>query len=857
MKNKTWHEQITHANNVFTFRNTLKRSGLFLFCLLSAGSMLMAKNSSSRTISFDAAWSFSKDNVIDAEQPSFDDSNWTKVNLPHDWSIEDLPNQTPDKVVGPFSKNSIGRASTGWTVGGTGWYRKKFITGKNQENKLVSINFDGVYMNSDVWLNGRLLGNHPYGYTPFHYDLTPYLKPIGQENVIVVRAKNEGKNSRWYAGSGIYRHVWLTITEPVHVATWGVYITTPEVSQNSASVKVNSTINNEQKSNSNINLVTTILDPSGKAVGNTQKNLQLGAGKSLIDEQTITLTNPALWSLETPQLYKAVTEIQNGAETIDRIETTFGVRSIKFDGTKGFLLNGKAIILKGGCIHHDNGPLGASAFDRAEERKIEILKKNGYNAIRSSHNPPSEALLNACDKQGMLVMDEAFDTWVRPKNPDDYHLYFNQWWQKDLQAMIFRDRNHPSVIMWSIGNEIYEAPDLVGHELGKKLAEEVRRLDPTRPVTEAMVYLPPYTQTPLEQYKPHLENLDVDGYNYFLESKSVHFQRDSATAGFFDAQHAKHPTKTYLVTESLPLFALENWVKSEQSPYMIGSFKWTAFDYLGEAGLGKSRLKPEGRPELKGMMGMGTFFRDEWPIFTSGSGDFDLIGNKKQASYYQDVVWSISPIEMLVHYPLPAGKTEAIATWGFPEMLKSWTWPGQEGKKMKVFVYTRSKLVKLELNGRVIAEHTVPEGSITTTFDIEYQPGTLVAKGFDNSKQVGSSSLKTTGKPVGIRLVADRSTINADLNDLSYINVEVIDAKGNVVPTVDDLEVTYQLTGNATIAGIGNGNVADVSSFQQNHKKVFQGRGLVIIRPNGAAGKTVLKARALGFKEGTVEVMMK
>lgn len=827
-------------------------------CLMFSAFTLKAQNSSPlRTVSFDSAWHFTKDSVANAEQPDFNDSKWRIVDLPHDWSIEDLPNQTADRIVGPFSKSSIGKAATGWTVGGTGWYRKKFVVGQTEQNKLASIHFDGVYQNADIWLNGKHLGNHPYGYTPFYFDLTPFLKPSGQENSVAVRVRNEGKNSRWYSGSGIYRHVWLTFTEPIHVATWGVYITTPEVSLEQTKVKVDVTLNNKQMTAANISLVITILDSDGKKVGNTQKDLQLIAGKSTTEAQTLTVSNPVLWSLETPQLYKAITEIKDGEKTIDRVETIFGIRSIRFDGTDGFTLNGKKVILKGGCIHHDNGPLGASTIDRAEERKIEILKENGYNAIRTSHQPPSQQFLDACDRLGMLVMDEAFDTWVKPKNPEDYNLYFNQWWKKDLQAMILRDRNHPSVIMWSIGNEIYEAPDLLGVEIGKKFADEVRKLDPTRPITEAMVYLPPYTKTPLDQYQPHLANLDVDGYNYFLESKSIHFQRDSATVHFFDTQHAKNPKKTFVVTESLPLYTLENWEKSEQSPWMIGSFKWTAFDYIGEAGLGKSRLKLEGRPELKGVMGMGQFFKDEWPIFNSGCGDFDLIGNKKQASYYQDVVWRISPIEILVHYPIPEGKREAIATWGFPEELKSWTWPGQEGKKVQVHVYTRSKMVKLELNGKVVAEQALPEGSITATFEINYQPGTLVAKGFDAGKQTCTSTLKTTGKPVGIRLIADRSMIKADLNDLSYVNVEIVDKKGNVVPNVDDLEVTYQLTGNATIAGVGNGSASDMSSFQQNHKKVHQGRGLVIIKPNGTHGKVILKANANGLSEGSIEIITK
>jgi len=570
----------------------------FCICLIFCASVLKGQNSTNlRTTLFDIGWSFKKDSILfGPEKPEFNDANWRKVDLPHDWSIEDLPNQTTDQVAGPFSKSSIGKAATGWTVGGTGWYRKKFVVGQTEQNKLACIHFDGVYQNADVWLNGHHLGNHPYGYTPFYYDLTPFLKPSGQENVLAVRVRNEGKNSRWYSGSGIYRHVWLTCTEPVHVATWGVYITTPEISKELAKIKIDVTLNNRQTNAANFSLVTTILDPEGKTVGNAQKELQLIAGKSAIEVQTLAVANPVLWALESPKLYIAITEIRNGNTMIDRVETSFGIRSIRFDGTDGFTLNGQKVILKGGCIHHDNGPLGSATIDRAEERKIEILKKNGFNAIRTSHNPPSQQLLDACDRLGMLVMDEAFDTWVRPKNPDDYNLYFNQWWKNDLQTMILRDRNHPSVIMWSIGNEIYEAPDLLGQEIGKKLVDEVHKLDLTRPVTEAIVYMPGYTKQALVNYIPHLSNLDVEGYNYFLENQSIYTPRDSATYHFFDIQHAKNPKKAFVATESYPAFALENFNKSEEFPYVIGSFKWTAFDYIGEAGIGKSRTRLKSKP---------------------------------------------------------------------------------------------------------------------------------------------------------------------------------------------------------------------------------------------------------------------
>lgn len=571
--------------------------------------------------------------------------------------------------------------------------------------------------------------------------------------------------------------------------------------------------------------------------------------------QNIKIINPILWALEFPELYKVVTEIKSGNKTVDRAETNIGIRSIRFDADKGFLLNGKRVILKGGCIHHDNGPLGAAAIDRAEERKIELLKKLGYNAIRTSHNPPSQQLLDACDRLGMLVLDEAFDMWELAKNPQDYHLYFKEWWQKDLDAMVMRDRNHPSVIMWSIGNEIFEAPDTAGYRMAKMLADEVHQLDVTRAVTAGIAYLPGYTKKPFEDYAPHLLQLDVDGYNYFLESQSKFFVRDSVTAHRFETEHTNHPQKTFIVTEYTPGGALQNEEHAEKYPYLLGGFKWTAMDYIGEAGIGRTLQVAASRKLPTGIFRMGLFYTPTWPVFNAYCGDLDLIGNKKQASYYQDVAWKKSPVELLVRRPLADDMQEVVAPWGFPNELKSWTWPGQEGKKILVHVYTRSRLVKLELNGKVIAEQTVPDSSITATFEIVYQPGKLVAKNYENGKETGSSSLTTAGKPVAIRLTADRTIIKSDPNDLSYISAAIVDEKGNVVPNIDDIEITYKLTGNATIAGVGNGSFDDASSFQQNHKKVYQGRGLVIVRPKDSPGKIILKAKAVGLAENSIEII--
>jgi len=427
-----------------------------------------------RTVCFDEGWRFIKDNPPKAEDPTFDDSAWRLLDLPHDWSIEDLPNQIKDSIVGPFSKASIGKMGTGNTVGGTAWYRKTFKVDKSNKNKVVNLQFDGVYMNSDVWVNGKHLGNHPYGYTSFYFNITPYLNPAGENNTIAVQVKNEGFNARWYSGSGIYRHTWLTYADQVHIGTWGTFITTPEVNEKSALVAVKTKVINEGEKETDVELNIEIINPEGKVVGNSKNKSTIEAGASFEFSQNITVDNPALWDFETPDLYRAkVTVISS--ESTDQETYTFGIRSIHFDAQNGFTLNGKSVKLRGGCFHHDNGPLGAAAVDRAEERKIEIIKKAGFNAIRCSHNPPSPAFLDACDRIGLVVIDEAFDMWEQSKmgtlgsimsgkkiQTNEYSQHFKTWYKRDIESMVVRDRNHPSVIMWSIGNEIVEAADTSG-----------------------------------------------------------------------------------------------------------------------------------------------------------------------------------------------------------------------------------------------------------------------------------------------------------------------------------------------------------------------------------------------------------
>lgn len=796
--------------------------------------------SAGRNISFDANWSFKKDKNIDAKAANFNDANWRKLDLPHDWSIEDLSDTPTDSIIGPFTVKAIGKNATAFTEGGTAWYRKTFTLDKTTKGKAVFIQFDGVYMNSDVWINGYHLGNHPNGYTAFIYDLTAFLNPIGKPNTIAVQVKNEGDNSRWYSGSGIYRHVWLSILNPTHIDNWGVQIVSNNITEQSATVSISTTIKRAPKNNLPYVLTTTLYSNTGKLIAANNSD-SYGMTKVV---QNITVKNPNLWSIEAPNLYTAKLVLIQKGKVIDSFTQVFGIRSIHFDAETGFTLNGKTVKLRGGCIHHDNGALGAAAIDRAEERKIELLKKNGYNAIRFAHNPYSPQLLDACDRLGILVMNEAFDMWNTHKTPDDYAQYFKEWGETDLTSIVLRDFNHPSVIMMSIGNEIPEIIDTTGYQTSSKLANLVRRLDATRPVSNAIPFhIPLINRKKWDVTAPAFASLDVGGYNYALHE--------------YEKDHKKYPNRVMVATEYFPPKALENWNAVETHPYVIGMFSWAAIDYLGEAGIGLARLKDDIKKQGGGMIGEGfveTFMSPQWPIFNSYTGELDLIGNKKAASYYLDVVWRRSPIEMMVHRPIPKGKKEVNGFYNFPDELKSWTWNGHENDSVQVRVFTRSPKVKLELNGKIIAEQTVPKESITATFTVPYTAGKLVARCYEGDKEIASETLTTAGKSITIRLKADKNTLNANKNDLAHINVEIIDEAGNIVPNVDDVLIKYQISGNGSLIGVGNANPRDMSSFQKPEKKVFQGRGLLIVQPTEKAGDIKIIAQAEGLKEAVLRV---
>jgi len=733
--------------------------------------------------------------------------------------------------IGPFDTSlSEGGTATGYVVGGRGWYRKHFVLKPQETGKRISVRFDGVYMNADFWINGHYLGNHPYGYTSFEFELTPYLRPPRQTNVLAVQVKNEGKNSRWYSGSGIYRHVWLTITDRIYIPTWGVFITTPEVSPEKAIVKISTEVCNSTSTNSDVLVNIRILNPRKSKVKEVRHPIQIPPNTTQIVEQNIEVQTPELWSTESPSLYTAEVTLLTNNKVLDKVSTRFGIRKVEIDAQNGLRLNGKPIKLLGGCVHHDNGPLGAAAIDRAERRRVELIKANGFNAVRTAHNPPSPAFLDACDELGILVIDEAFDCWNIGKNPHDYHLYFKEWALKDIASMVRRDRNHPSVIMWSIGNEIPDQFQPLGQQTAKMLRDAVLSHDPTRPITQAICSDWGEVMRNWDRLSdPAFVHLDVAGYNYLL--------------GKYESDHRRHPNRVIMGTESFPRDAFDCWQLMQKHPYVIGDFVWTAMDYLGETGIGHAILSTETESFLR-----------PWPWIIAWCGDLDICGFKKPQSYYRDVVWGRSQLEIMVHVPLPEGTFERVSSWGWPNELPSWTWPGCEGKNMEVTIYSRCEKVRLELNGRIIGEKPVtPNSKLKVKFSVPYEPGQLRALGLIADKPVAEKVLKTAGPPKKIRLSPDRVSIQADRNDLCYVTVEITDERGLHVPYAE-MSIQFTVKGAGELAAVGTGAPNKPASFRTPKLETYLGRGLVILRPTGKRGKITLKAEGPGLRPATTTV---
>jgi beta-galactosidase len=769
-----------------------------------------------QTILFDAGWKFHRGGAQYAEQAGFDDASWRTVDLPHDWSIEDLPGQAT-----PFDRDAIGQVSTGFTVGGTGWYRKAFTLPAAANGKRVVVQFDGVYMNSEIWINGESLGGHPYGYTSFFYDITDKLKTPGP-NVLAVKVRNEGENSRWYSGSGIYRHVWMTMLDPVHVAQWGASVVAENVTAASARVTARTRVQNETAAGTVVTVTTQIIGPGGVPGGLTATTGTIAAHgvAELVTE--VVVSNPALWSPDSPALYRAITQVSTPAGERDRVETPFGIRSVTFDAVNGFRLNGTPMKLKGGCVHHDNGPLGARSYDRAEERRVELLKASGFNAIRCAHNPPAQAFLDACDRLGMLVIVEAFDTWSEPKNPHDYNLFFDKAWRTDLDAMLARDRNHPSIVMWSIGNEIPGMDNPSTVKTAQALAAHVREADRSRPVLAAVNNLNP-------KKDPYFAALDIAGYNYGSGG-------DHGKDTIFTIDHERVPARIMLQTESYPLEAFRSWMDVLDHPWLLGDFVWTAFDYIGESSIG-----------WLGYWQEQTFY----PWTLAFTGDIDIAGWKRPQSYYRDVLWKDNQISVFVKPPSPSfpenPKRQSWSKWHWLDAVADWTWRGQEGRPLQVSVYSSFEEAELFLNGRSLGrKRTDRSTEFKGVWDVPYQQGELRAAGYRGGTATGSAVLRSAQDVARITVTPDRDRLKADGQDLSYVTIELQDAAGVRHPKAEH-PLQFEIEGPGTIVGVANANPMSLESYQRPERKAWQGRCLVVVKAGRDPGEIRLRVRSAGL----------
>ena len=741
---------------------------------------------------FDFGWQFTHRSA----SPLGSSKNGTTqtVDLPHDWDIFE----------GPVSGEGATGTGGGWFEAGKGEYRKTFAT---PNADIVKLHFEGVYQKAEVYVNGQKAGQHHYGYTPFTVDVTKYLnKDKKKINEVVVKVDNsEQPNCRWYSGSGIYRHVWLETKPALHIAENGVFVTTPEVSAAKAKMQVEVTVQNESQADRNATVV----------VGGSQLMVAVKAGESKTVSTTLYVNNPRLWSPESPTLYEAKVELKENGTTIDNATAKYGIRSFSFDAEKGFVLNGKPLLINGACVHHDDGVLGAMAFDDAEIRKVRQMKEAGFNLIRTSHNPTTRAFLDACDSIGMLVIDEAFDGWRTQKNPYDYSTVIDSCYREDIHAMVLRDRNHPSVISWSIGNEVIERKDIRVIQTAKLLKQAILDCDTTRPVTEALCAW----DSDWEIYDPHFDVLDIGGYNYMI------FKHAS--------DHQRNPKRVMWQTESFPRDAFKNWAVVNDFPYIVGDIVWTGLDYLGESSIGRYYYEGE-RPGEH-------WFDGGFPEWHGAyCGDVDITGWRKPISHYREVLWhNDTPLYMAVKEPDGYHGKILETSWSVWPTWESWTWPGWDGKPVEVEVYTRQPEVKLYLDDQLIGTKQVSRDTeFKAVFSVPYKAGTLRA-------EAGGESviLKTAGEPARLRLTPDRTTMTADGQSLTFITVEVVDKQGTPVPEAA-ISCEAIVKGAGTLLAFASADLKDTEPYTSPHVKTWKGRALLVVRSTQKKGSVSVSIRS-------------
>jgi beta-galactosidase len=796
------------------------------FLLIVLLSCVFAANAQSarKTERFNANWKFFLGDEPQAKNTEFDDGNWRALDLPHDWSIE-----------GRFDPKNPTTQAEGGLPAGIGWYRKTFTVPASAQNKNVFIDFDGIYHNSEVWINGHYLGKRPNGYISFRYDLTPYLKFGSNKNVIAVRVDNSDQpNSRWYTGSGIYRNVWLITNAKTYFTNWGTYITTPHVDDASAAVALNIQLHQQSSAKGKLSLQAIIYDISGKIVAQ-----KISAIKRIVDtiatiNQTLQVNNPHLWSVNNPYLYKVTVKVFENGKLADDHTTSMGIRYFNFDADKGFSLNGKPMKILGVCIHHDQGALGAAVNVRAIERQLQILKAMGCNAIRTSHNPPAPELLDLCDRMGLLVMDEAFDMWKKKKSKFDYHQDWDKWHVKDLQDQVLRDRNHPSIFAWSIGNEIREQFDSTGISIGRELVGIVKQLDKTRPVTSALS-----EADPKKNFIYQSGALDLVGLNYHQEvyadfkknypgQKFIGAENMSAlaTRGHYDMPSdsirrwpkdgkttLKDGNSDFTVSAYDNVSAYwgstheETWKIIKKHDFLSGLFVWTGFDYIGEP-----------TPYL-------------WPARSSYFGIVDLAGFPKDVYYMYQSEWTTKPVlHLLPHWNWKPSQT--IDVWAY---------------------YNNADEVEAYLNGKSLGIRKKTGDDLHVMWRVKYEPGILKAVSRMNSKTIKTTQISTAGEPYRVQLKADRRLIKADGKDLSFITVTVLDKNNNPVPNAN-LLIKFTVSGTGILKAVDNGSQTDPDPFIANEHRVFNGLGLAVIQSKGQAGEITIKAMADGLQPAKLNI---
>jgi beta-galactosidase len=810
--------------------------------LARAQAALSPDNSTTRTRdSFDFGWKFLKGDAPGAQRPQFADASWRNVDLPHDWSIE-----------GPFDEKAPSSGPGAYLPTGIGWYRKSFRVPAADRNRVTVLEFDGVYQNSEVWINGQYLGLRPYGFIPFFYDLTPHLN-FGGENVVAVRVDNSRQtNCRWYSGSGIDRHTWLLTTNQLCVAYWGTFVTTPRVSAQSATIQVKTRISNAQKDSAQCALTTTVLDKDGDIVATAEASQEVEPNAEYEFVQQLAMDKPSLWSPANPYLYAVRSTVRQSNQVVDVHDTPLGIREAIFDAERGFLLNGEHIKLNGACIHQEAGSVGSAVPEGVWQRRLEILHDMGCNAIRTSHNPYPAEFLDLCDKMGFLVMNEAFDEWKVPKGQIKYgySVYFDEWYERDLKNFLHRDRNHPSVVLWSAGNEIPDQDVPAGVDTLRKLLEIIHTEDPTRLVTAACDHIaadPPVGGRVLPEF---LALLDVVGYNY------VDRWRDRAQK-YYSIDHDAFPQRRVIGTESGAMggvrgdyhslvgdsapqppprfqFAPGRDIDVEQLwkfvgtyDYVSGDFMWTGIDYLGEA---------------------------FWPAKGSDSGAIDSCGFKKDGFYFYQSQWTAAP---MVHiYP-------------------HWNWAGKEGQLIPVTCYTNCDTVELFLNGKSLgvrgyefprygmegkwgnlparAKTARTTADLHLSWDVPYEPGTLKAVGTKDGNLAATIEISTTGEPATINLSVDRTKIAADRRDVAHVTVEIRDAQGRMVPTAVNA-ITFDIRGAGKIIGVDNGDMRSHEDYKSNQRAAFNGLCLAIVQSTAEPGEIIITASSPGLASSDVTI---